>query len=123
MEVLSEGSERVPQIVFNGDELSISGRSYMNNALVFYKGIISSIERMVINKLIVDVNLEYFNTSSSKCLLELFRLLERKYNEGADIRIKWEYQTQYLEMNEAGEDYRDLLRNIPFEIIEQHGEN
>lgn len=118
--ILSEQSEKSPEIVLNGNctELSIVGRSFMSNAYDFYKKIIAYISDLEIKDLNVNVCIDYFNTSSSKCILELFRVLEKKGEAGAKIKITWGYSPKYYEMLEAGEDYRDLLQNVQFEIVE-----
>ena len=116
--VLSEQSEKSPEIVLNGNELSIIGRSFMSNAYDFYKKIIAYISDLEITDLNVNICIDYFNTSSSKCILELFRVLEKKGEKGANIKITWGFSPKYYEMLEAGEDYRDLLHNIQFEIVE-----
>lgn len=118
MEILSEQSEKAPEITLDGNELCIMGRSFMSNAYEFYKDIIARIANLDIKTLNVNICIEYFNTSSSKCILELFRVLEKKGSAGADIKINWGYSPNYYEMLEAGEDYRDLLQNVKFEIIE-----
>jgi hypothetical protein len=65
-------------------------------------------------KTIINIQLEYFNTSSSKCLLDLFKKLEAINNE---IVINWYYEEDDEDMLEAGEDY-DAIINIPFRMIE-----
>ena len=68
-------------------------------------------------KTAVNIQLEYFNTSSSKCLLDLFKKLEGMHKSGNDITIKWYYEEDDEDMLEAGEDYQSII-NIPFKMIE-----
>ena len=65
----------------------------------------------------VHVQLEYFNTSSSKCILDLFKKLESIAKQGHDVTIKWYYEEDDEDMLEAGEDYQSII-SVPFEMIE-----
>jgi len=68
-------------------------------------------------KTTVEVKLEYFNTSSSKCILDVFKKLEIIHKARNDVEIKWYYEEDDEDMLEAGEDYESIIR-VPFEMIE-----
>lgn len=118
MIVLAEKTDRSPRITYHANRLEILGRSYMNNSVDFYKDIIAKLESLVSKSIDVRIALDYFNTSSSKCLLELFKMLETKSTFGTKVNIRWEYSPKYYDMLEAGEDYRDILEGVNFEIVE-----
>jgi hypothetical protein len=61
------------------------------------------------------MKLEYFNTSSSKCILDLFKKLERL--DGTEVSINWYFEEDDEDMEEAGEDYQAII-NLPFKMIE-----
>lgn len=114
-----EGSPKTPTIIFQADSgtLEIKGRSIPENSIEFYKPLIDWIEdysKAPQPKTVVNIQLEYFNTSSSKCILDLFKKLEAINNE---IVINWFYEEDDEDMLEAGEDY-DAIINIPFKMIE-----
>ena len=119
MLVLSEPTEKSPLIILDGDVLTISGRSYMSNAVDYYRSILYKIADLEQDRLSVVVAMEYFNTSSSKCLLEIFKTVARKSEKGMNATIVWKYTTKNPEMLETGEDYRDLITSIPFEIVKE----
>lgn len=119
MLVLSEPTEKSPLITLDGDVLTISGRSYMSNAVDYYRSILYRISDLSQVRLSVIVSLEYFNTSSSKCLLEIFKTVARKAESGMKANIVWKYTSKNPEMLETSEDYRDLITNIPFEIVKE----
>jgi hypothetical protein len=60
--------------------------------------------------------LEYFNTSSSKNILEILKKLEKIYQDGHDIQITWYYDEDDEDMEETGEDYKALL-SVPVELV------
>jgi hypothetical protein len=55
-----------------------------------------------------EVKMDYFNTSTSKILLDLFELFE-KHADSKDIHVIWYYQSDDEEMQEAGEELLDLV--------------
>lgn len=117
MAVISRQTERSPLIAIDGSTLVIRGRSFMSNALDYYRPVINDISSIDMPELFVDVFLEYFNTSSSKCFLEIFKTLVRKAESGVKVHVTWKYTDHTPEMQEAGEDYRDLLEGIVFDIV------
>ena len=64
----------------------------------------------------VNIHLEYFNTSSSKCILDIFKKLESIKNAGNEVNINWYYEEDDEDMLEAGEDYQAII-NVPFKMI------
>ncbi len=92
----------VPQINFDASSgyCEIVGESYLEESKEFYDNIMNWLRtymQEVRGSLKVDIKLSYFNTSSSRCLLEVFRMLKSYELEGNLVEVNW-----YLE---AGEDY------------------
>jgi hypothetical protein len=65
----------------------------------------------------LHVQLEYFNTSSSKCILDLFKKLELVRATGNEVLVLWHYEADDEDMLEAGEDYQQII-NLPFKMIQ-----
>lgn len=63
------------------------------------------------------MQLEYFNTSSSKCILDVFKRLEPIRSAGNEVTVLWHYEADDEDMLEAGEDYSGII-NIPFKMIQ-----
>ncbi len=119
MIVFAQASDRSPDVILHDTTLTISGRSFMSNAVDFYKRIIVEIDSIQTPEFTVDMSLEHFNSASSKCILQLFRVAEKKLFGGSKVKIIWRYKSNYAEMIEAGEDYRDLLDSrVDFEFVE-----
>jgi len=59
----------------------------------------------------------YFNTASSKIILDILMRLETLHEEGKDITIEWHYEEDDEDMQEAGEEYADIVE-VPFTFIE-----
>jgi hypothetical protein len=64
----------------------------------------------------ICINLEYFNTSTSRYLFGIFKILETYHIKGNPIVIHWYYEKDDFEMLESGEDYASILK-IPFNMV------
>ncbi len=120
--IIREGSPKTPYILMDGDNgvIEIKGRSIPENSVEFYKPLIDWLENYTAlggKPTNVNVQLEYFNTSSSKCLLDIFKKLELLHRKGTTVDINWYYEEDDEDMFEAGEDYQSII-NIPFKMIE-----
>lgn len=110
---------KTPSVRFSVEEghLEIKGRSIPENSLDFYKPLIDWVDRFkdaASAEVNVHIQLEYFNTSSSKCLLDLFKRLEAFKNK---VTVHWYYEQDDEDMLEAGEDYEAII-SVPFKMIE-----
>ncbi|MDH5474843.1 MAG: DUF1987 domain-containing protein [Cyclobacteriaceae bacterium] len=116
---LQPGS-KTPFMQFNmtSGVFEISGRSIPENSIAFYKPLLDWVDEYVKSpniKTVLSIKLEYFNTSSSKCLVELFRKLE-SVNEKSEVTVQWYYDEEDEDMLESGQDFQFILA-IPFELI------
>lgn len=105
---------------FENGSLEIRGKSIPEDSHKFYNPLISLVEEYSNNpkkETTALIHLTYFNTSSSKQILEIFRNLEKIYKAGNNLCIKWFYETDDEDTYEAGEDYKSFV-SIPFEIVE-----
>jgi len=117
-----EGTSKTPTVTFNSEEgiLELKGRSIPENSIEFYKSLVDGLDEYASNpKDITKVNmqLEYFNTSSSKCILDIFKKLETIHKSGKEVVINWYYEEDDEDMLEAGEDYQAIIK-VPFKMIE-----
>ena len=116
-----EGSAKTPSIHFDAatGKLELKGRSIPENSVEFYKPLndwIDSYGKDPIGET-SDVKLEYFNTSSSKCILDLFKKLEAISGSKTKVVVNWFFEEDDEDMEEAGQDYQAII-SLPFNIIE-----
>jgi hypothetical protein len=120
--LVTEGGKKTPTIYFDPDkrELRFEGRSIPEDTISFYEPILKWIEKYVESerKDITDlhINLEYFNTSTSRYLFGILKTLESYHVRGNPVNIHWYYEKDDLEMLESGEDYASILK-IPFKMV------
>jgi len=116
-----EASPKTPKINFDSenDIFEISGRSIPENSISFYQPAISWLDNYLKTpneETILDIKLEYFNTSSSKCLVDIFRRFEKLHNNGKKTLIRWYYESEDEDMLESGEDFKGIIKS-PVELI------
>ncbi len=97
----------------------LKGKSIPENSTEFYKPVFDWLDNYAADpkgstKILVE--LEYFNTSSSKCILDIFRKLEAIHKAGkSTVSIAWLYDEDDEDMKETGEDYQTIVK-VPFTI-------
>ena len=120
--LIIQSSQKTPTINFdcNSGKLEIAGRSIPENSVEFYRPVLEWLdqyEKSPSDETEFIFKLEYFNTSSSKCILDIFRKLETVAETGSNIKIKWFFDEDDEDMQESGEDFQEIIK-LPFEMIE-----
>ncbi len=99
--------------------LEITGRSNPENTIEVFKPIVNWVEEYVQNpgeKTTINIQLEHFNTSSSKSLIGILKRLEAIKKEGREIIVNWYYDADDEDILEAGENFGSVIE-IPFNMI------
>lgn len=125
MEILNiEGTPKTPTVSLNNTTgvLDIKGRSIPENSVEFYRPIVEWLDEYAkapIANTEFNVRLEYFNTASSKCILDVFKKLEQVKKNNSNVVVNWHYEADDEDMLEAGQDYESIIKvtfkMIPFE--------
>jgi hypothetical protein len=111
-----------PEIDLDAEKarLSFSGESYPENALDFYRKITDWIKDFLAEHkgdVKVDFNLIYFNTSSSKAIMDLLDYLDEYHKSGAgEVNIVWRYQEDDEDIMESGEEFAEGL-SLNYELV------
>ena len=122
--VYQKGNHKVPAVSFNPETaiFEIKGSSIPENSGMVYEPIIDFLKEYKENpkeKTTFNVALSYFNTSSSKWILNILRLMkEILTKKNKEVIINWYYEPEDEEMLEAANDYHSIL-NLPINTIEQ----
>jgi hypothetical protein len=114
-------TKSTPSVAFDpaSNTLEFSGESYPENSIAFYQTIQQQLEAYLAENhgpLTVSFKLVYFNTSSSKCLLDLLECLEKHHEQYKNIAIHWYYPEGDEDMQESGVDF-SLEVKLSFELI------
>ncbi len=100
--------------------ISMVGKSYPENTFEFYAPMMAWVKEYFETsaKETTTVNLEitYFNSSSSKLFFDFFDLLEEN-NDDHDIAINWIYDEENESAQEAGEDFIEDFEDLNIELV------
>jgi hypothetical protein len=115
------GSEDTPGVLLDTGSgiFEISGRSLPEDVTAFYNPLLVWLDKYSENplaKTVFNFKLTYFNTASSKMILDVMMKLESLHESGKEVLVKWFYPNDDEDMKEAGAEYADIV-DIPFEQV------
>ena len=117
-----EQTKSTPWIYFDpqNNHLQIKGESYPENSANFYAPMLEWLEAYLGNvgssRIQVDVELIYFNSSSSKVFMNFFDRLEEAAENGVHVEINWIYHEDNETAQECGEEFQEDLENVRFNL-------
>lgn len=86
----------------------IRGESYMEEAYKFYTPLLSWLKEFTISEskpMTFNVKLTYFNTNSSRLLLDIFDILKKSEDSGNTVKLNWYYETDDPDIMDEVEDF------------------
>ena len=126
--LLIEKTPATPEIRFSAQTgvLQIKGESYPENVAKFYTPVINWLKDYLDEAggaMIVEFSITYFNSSSSKIFMTILEMLEKGYDQGRQIIVKWCCDPENETAIECGEEFKEDLHRLPFfvEIIDSGG--
>lgn len=117
-----KATQSTPYIYFdpNNGELEIKGRSIPENSVAFYKPLFDALDNYVnhiaVRGINVKIQLEYYNSSSSVCILNLLKKLEILKDKVGPISIEWYYEEEDEDTLTAGNNFQYVIQ-LPIKII------
>ncbi len=120
--LLIKATNSTPEINFNFESgnLLIKGDSYPENAFAFYKPVMKWIEEFIaINQKRINLNVQliYFNSSTSKTLYDLFDILNEIKKDDIDVIINWIYDEKNYSAFEFGEEFKEDYELLTFNLV------
>ena len=123
METLNiELTKETPQIILDkgNDILEISGNSIPEDAQAFYDPVLTWIDSYSSDpnpQTNFVFKLEYFNTASSKLILDILLKLKSLGDSGNEVLVKWYHEEDDMDMLLAAQTYVELT-DLRFEFVE-----
>jgi len=123
MEIINiEATDETPRVLFNVGEgtFEMSGKSLPEDVTVFYNPILTWLDGYALEpnaETLFVLKMDYFNTASSKLILDILLKLEEINEEHGGITIDWYYREDDEDMEEAGDEFSDIVE-IPFNLKE-----
>lgn len=110
-----------PEINFdpNADKLEIRGESYPENCSQFYTPVFEWLEQYLNNTnapIHLDMEIQYFNSSSSKALMDLFDMLDEAAGKGKSVFVNWHYHEDNETAQECGEEFQEDVLHLDFKL-------
>jgi len=111
--IIFEGTIKTPHMIADPDNglIEIKGRSNPENSAEFYKPLIDWLDLYVSDNkggVSLTIDLEHFNTSSSKCIMDVLKRLKKLKSSNKDVTVTWYYEEDDEEMLEAAETYESM---------------
>lgn len=126
--LIIEPTKSTPLIAFDPGNslLKITGESYPENAAKFFSPIFSWVKEYLSShdttKVHIEMEMRYFNSSSSKAFMNLMELFEEAAKAGKEVIINWRYHEEDETALEAGEEFMDEFPSVSFNLVELPGD-
>ncbi|NOZ36415.1 MAG: DUF1987 domain-containing protein [Chlorobi bacterium] len=122
-----EKTKNSPEIILNKQEaeFKIAGRSIVEDPKEFYSPIYNWLEEYIktpLKNTDFTFDLEYFNSSSARQIMELIMLLEKIPETGNKVKVLWLYEEGDEMSKERGDEIK-LVSKLDFEISEYPSED
>ncbi|MFL5752653.1 MAG: DUF1987 domain-containing protein [Bacteroidia bacterium] len=118
----TEQTAKTPLIEFDPGSgmFTLKGKSIPENTIAFYKPVFDWLyeyEASPAKTTTVNIQMDYFNTSSAKIFSDLFSYLEKLEDEKkSQVVVNWHYNDEDDDMLEAGEDYKSITK-VAFHLM------
>lgn len=114
-----EATDETPEVKLDKGKniFEFSGKSLPEDVVTFYNPIMDWLDVYSdqLNEVTeVIFKLDYFNTASSKMILDILLKLEEFQESGKEVKIKWLFAEDDEDMEEAGAEYAEIV-DLPFE--------
>ncbi len=100
--------------------LEIRGKSYPENTFEFYEQVMEWVKNYFKNPkepTIVNMEIIYFNSSSSKWFFDFFDFLEEQVKKGHKVIVNWIYDEENDVAEEAGEDFQEDFEDLDINLV------
>lgn len=122
MEKISiESTYDTPYIEFDpdGGNLIIEGRLIPEDPGILFDPLLRWLNNYFKDpqkKTVLNVRLEYLNSSSSKYITGILLIMAKHFTAGNDIEVNWYYEDDDETILEMGEHYKEMLE-VPIKLI------
>ncbi len=122
--IIIEATKSSPLVSLNPQTriLTLVGESYPENAAKFYTPVIEWIDAFLKQEnkdpVTVNITLHYFNSSSSKILMDIFDRLDNAHQNGTPVTVNWRYHEENDTAIECGEEFMQEIEALDFHMVE-----
>lgn len=115
------GAYYIPSVDFDVEtgNCDIAGESYLEDSSTFFTPLLAWLSEFLSSqnkKLTFNFKLEYYNTSSSKYIVDILLLFKKYQNNGKDIQVNWYYNNRSEDAEEEMEEVEDFMLETGIKI-------
>ncbi len=114
----------VPTVDFNCDTgvCELKGESYLEDSAEFYEPLfewLRTYTQEVKKPITFNFKLRYFNTSSSKCIIDILHILKKYEDEKGEVKVNWYYDADEDDIEDEIEEVDDFMieTGIKIELV------
>lgn len=115
-----KGTFFVPNIHFSAKTgiCEVQGESYLEDTFTFYQPLVDWIKEFASSQqpITLNVGLTYFNTASSRSILDLLEALKAYEETGGQVKVNWTVKDWDEDMQQEVEDFA-MDADLPINII------
>lgn len=115
-----KGTFFVPNIHFSAKTgiCEVQGESYLEDTFTFYQPLVDWIKEFASSQqpITLNVGLTYFNTASSRSILDLLEALKDYEETGGKVKVNWTVKDWDEDMQQEVEDFA-MDADLPINII------
>jgi hypothetical protein len=118
--LIKQKSKKTPAVKFQNGLIELEGRSTTNDPLTFYKPLQEWVNHYANHPeefTAINIRLEYFDTASSKYLLDLLKTMDIGFKKGHKMVVNWYYELGDDDMHDIGIYFESFVK-IPFKFLE-----
>ena len=129
--LLIESTDSSPKVILDAENqiFLFEGESRPHHAFKFYDPIIDWLNeyKKILywqkqhfeknRRMTLQFKLSYFNSTSAKFIGDILSLLNSICKEGYDVRVKWFYQKEDIDMKESAEEYMSMMKHLPIKLV------
>jgi len=114
-----EPTDDSPRVILDQEDnhFELSGKSLPEDAVEFYKPVLdwlNAYRQEPLPLTLFNIKLTYFNTASSKLIMDILLIFEEMILEGNEVVIRWHSHRSDEDMQEAGKEFDEMIE-VPFE--------
>jgi len=118
------GANFIPTVNFNAETgvCELAGESYLEDTIEFYAPLFKWLKQFtseVKKPIQFNFKLRYFNTASSKCIIDILHILRKFEESGGTIEVNWYYDANEEDIEDELEEIEDFTieTNLKINII------
>jgi hypothetical protein len=114
-------TEDVPEVILDQEKeiFEISGMSLPEDVNTFYEPVLNWVKLYMRNPnpfTVFNFMYTYFNTATSKIILDILTILEEMIEAGYNVVVRWYFAELDEDMLEAGNEFSEMV-GVPFELV------